>query len=148
MNTNYLPKLLIMLSCILFLFFLYGCHATGGDVHVGWGSKQKPVPPPGYGTKAKGGPPPHAPAHGYRAKYTYRYYPSEYVYFDNGRGLYFYLEGDQWRMSVSLPSRLHVRLGDYVTIGMDSDKPYTHFEDHKRKHPPGKIKKKKKGKKY
>lgn len=147
MNTNYSPKILIMLSCMLFLFSFYGCYTTGGDAHVGWGSEQKPAPPPGYGTKAKGGPPPHAPAHGYRAKYTYRYYPSEHVYLDNGRGVYFYLEADKWRMSVSLPSRLHMQLGDYVTIGMDSDKPYTYFEDHKRKYPPGQMKKKK-GKKY
>ena len=40
-----------------------------------------------------------------------------------------------------------MQLGDYVTIGMDSDKPYTYFEDHKRKYPPGQMKKKKR-KKY
>jgi hypothetical protein len=31
---------------------------------------------------AKGGPPPWASSHGYRAKHRYRYYPSFYVYFD------------------------------------------------------------------
>ena len=40
-----------------------------------------------------------------------------------------------------------MQLGDYVTIGMDSDKPYMYFEDHKRKYPPGQMMKKK-GKKY
>ena len=147
MNTNYLPKLLIKLSCLFFLFSLYGCHTTGGDVNIGWGKEKKPAPPHGYGTKAKGGPPPHAPAHGYRAKHTYRYYPCERVYFDTGRGMYFYLEGSSWRMSVSLPSALRVQLGDHVNIAMYSDKPYTDYEDHKRKYPPGQKKKKKKGKK-
>ncbi len=147
MNSNHVAKLLIKLSCLLFLFSLFGCHATSGGVHVGWGKEQKPGPPPGHGVKAKGGPPPHAPAHGYRAKHVYRYYPCERVYFDTGRGMYFYLEGSSWRMSVSLPSALRVQLGDYVGIEMYSDKPYTHYEDHKRKYPPGQKKKKKKKKK-
>jgi hypothetical protein len=47
-------------------------------------------------------------------------------------------------MSVFLPSQLRVQLGAYVTIEMDSDKPYTRFEEHKRKYPPGQLKKKKK----
>lgn len=34
----------------------------------------------------EGGPPPWAPAHGYRAKHSYHYYPSAEVYFDTGRG--------------------------------------------------------------
>ena len=47
-------------------------------------------------------------------------------------------------MSVSLPQNLRVRLGDHVIIEMDSDKPYTSYEEHKRKYPPGQLKKKKK----
>ena len=76
------------------------------------------------GGKAKGGPPAHAPAHGYRAKYKYNYYPQANVYYDATRKLYFYAEGGNWRASVSLPINLKLRLGDHVTIEMDSDKPY------------------------
>ena len=72
----------------------------------------------------KTGPPSHAKAHGYRAKHTYRYYADAKVYYDVSRGSYFYLEGDNWRASVSLPDSLKVRLGDFVTVEMDSDKPY------------------------
>jgi len=43
---------------------------------------------------------------------------------------------------VSLPTNLRVKLGDYVTIDMDTDKPYTHFAEHKKKYPPGQLKKK------
>jgi hypothetical protein len=82
----------------------------------------------------KAGPPPHAKAHGYRAKHTYRYYPSANAYYDVERKSYFYLEGNNWRVGVSLPDNLNVRLGSYVTIGMDSDKPYTSFEEHKRQY--------------
>ena len=84
----------------------------------------------------KAGPPPHAKAHGYRAKHTYRYYPSANAYYDVERKSYFYLEGNNWRMGVSLPESLSVSLGKYVTVEMDSDKPYTRFEEHKRKYLP------------
>ena len=144
MNSNYMPKLSIILFCLFFLFSLFGCYATDGAVHVGLSDEQAAPPPRGHGPKAKGGPPSHAPAHGYRAKHMYHYYPCEQVYYDTGRGLYFFLEGSQWRMSVSLPGRLHIRLGEYVLIGMSSDRPYTDFEDHQRKYPPGQMKKKKK----
>jgi hypothetical protein len=82
----------------------------------------------------KTGPPAHAKAHGYRAKHTYRYYPSANAYYDVERKSYFYLEGNNWRAGVSLPDNLNVRLGNYVTIGMDSDKPYTSFEAHRRQY--------------
>ena len=82
----------------------------------------------------KAGPPAHAKAHGYRAKHTYRYYPSANAYYDVERKSYFYLEGNNWRVGVSLPDNLNVRLGNYVTIGMDSDKPYTSFEAHRRQY--------------
>jgi hypothetical protein len=90
-----------------------------------------------YSVLAKGkktGPPPHAKAHGYRAKHTYRYYPAAKAYYDVERKSYFYLEGNNWRVGVSLPDDLNVRLGSYVTIGMDSDKPYTRFEEHRRQY--------------
>jgi len=95
----------------------------------------------------KGGPPPHAPAHGYRAKHKYRYYPSCSVYYDNGRKLYFYLKGVNWEVGASLPSSIRVRLGDYVSVELDTDKPYTYHSDHVKRYPPGQKKKKNK-KKY
>jgi hypothetical protein len=39
---------------------------------------------------------------------------------------------------------MHVQLGDYVSIEMDTDRPYTKFNEHKKKYPPGQLKKKKK----
>jgi hypothetical protein len=89
------------------------------------------------------GPPPHAPAHGYRAKHAYRYFPGSHVYFDVRRKVYFYLRGDQWKMSVALPEDIRLHACDYVSIEMDSDKPYTQFAKHKKKYPPGQLKKKK-----
>jgi len=76
------------------------------------------------GSKSKGGPPAHAPAHGYRAKYNYQYYPKANVYYDTDRNLYFYMQGDNWKASVSLPLDLKLGLGNYVSVEMDCDKPY------------------------
>jgi hypothetical protein len=91
--------------------------------------------PPQYG------PPPHAKAHGYRRRHTYRYYPSSYVYFDCTRKVYFYLEGSVWRMSASLPASIRIDLKEAVSLEMDTDKPYVHFGAHKKKYPPGQAKK-------
>lgn len=133
-----MPKFLISLICALFLFSFSACVPKTTDLRVGWGSDSK-----GH-HKSKGGPPPHAPAHGYRAKHNYRYYPDAHVYFDIHRKAYFHLEGDHWRMSVSLPRELRVQLGGYVSLEMESDKPYTKFKEHKQKYPSGKKNKKKK----
>ena len=111
----------------------------GGSVHSGPNDQSGYRHPP----VAKNGPPAHAPAHGYRAKHQYRYYPSCSVYFDIGRSVYFYLEGDNWRVSVELPNHLHARLGGSVVVEMDTDKPYLKNEYHKQKYPPGQSKKKK-----
>ena len=88
----------------------------------------------------KNGPPDHAPAHGYRARHSYHYYPASEVYFDAGSGVFFYLSGNDWQMSAKLPLSLKARLGDHVTIEMDSDKPYTEYKAHKAKYPPGQAK--------
>jgi len=121
---------------VLQLSFLPGCAVKRGGVIVG-------PPPPEPGPPPKGGPPPWAPAHGYRAKYRYRYYPSFYVYFDIGRRVYFYLEGDTWRMSARLPTTIRLEVAHYVTIELETDKPYQYFSEHKKKYPPGQAKKKK-----
>lgn len=94
----------------------------------------------------KGGPPSHAPAHGYRAKYQYRYYPECSIYYDYERKLYFYIKGDHWEVGASLPSRLRVSLGDFVNIELDTDKPYIYHAEHVKKHPPGQLKNKHKKK--
>lgn len=132
MKVKHMKHMTAWAGFALLMFALNACSVTGAGVHVG--SK---------GPVVKSGPPPHAPAHGYRAKYKYYYYPDAYVYFDISRGIYFYLEGETWVMSVSLPRRLRISLGDGVMIEMETDRPYTRFAYHKAKYPPGQLKKKK-----
>ena len=141
MNYNTLNKILFLLVIIFFVFSFSACHTTRGSVGYEWGEGTDSGHPHDIKNANKGGPPPHAPAHGYRAKYRYRYYPDRSVYYDDHRELYFYLEGQNWRISASLPHAIKVGLGDHVSIEMDTDKPYTHYEEHKHKYPPGQLKK-------
>lgn len=121
---------LIFSSCL----FLNGC----GTLRIGAGGDEA------YERGPSGkGPPPWAPAHGYRAKHKYRYYPSSQVYRDEERGVYIYYSKGKWRVSASLPVDVHVELGDYVTLEMDTDRPYEHHKDVVRHYPPGRAKKKK-----
>ena len=70
------------------------------------------------------GPPSHAPAHGYRHKHKYHYYPAKNVYYDLERKLYFYLQGDQWKTGVALPTSIRLDLGKSTSLELDTDVPY------------------------
>lgn len=70
-------------------------------------------------------PPPWAPAHGYRAKHRYVYYPSAEVYYAPDTRMWFWLSGDNWSFGGSLPLdyRPYVRSGG-VSLELYSDRPY------------------------
>jgi hypothetical protein len=72
-----------------------------------------------------GGPPPWAPAHGYRRKVAYRYYPTLEIYFHLGRSEYFWLESGVWKVGVELPPALRVEFGaaTFVAVDLDGDHP-------------------------
>lgn len=55
--------------------------------------------------------------------------------------------GSNWEVGASLPGSLRVGLGDYVSMELDTDKPYIYHEEHIKKFPPKKAKKKKRGRK-
>ncbi|HKJ30531.1 MAG TPA: hypothetical protein VKA34_01835 [Balneolales bacterium] len=76
-----------------------------------------------------------------KQNYTYLYYPSCSVYYDIHRRLYFYLEDENWKISASLFSNLERKLGDYVKIEMDNDKPYIDNDKHVKKFPPEDLRK-------
>ena len=146
-----MKSLTLAVSVLLFslsLFLLSACSTTSGGVAVGWGNRGHTTVEPPPARHHGHGPPPHAPAWGYRAKqhYEYWYYPDAYVYFDVTRKVYFYLEGDNWRIAASLPAYYRTRLHGYVEIELDSDKPYVYFDEHKKEYPPGRWGKKRKHK--
>ena len=134
----------MFLTLVIFLFSLTSCGTTGGGFGVDWGKGSGYEGAQKSKNAKKGGPPPHAPAHGYRAKHQYRYYPDGKVYHDTQRGIYFYLKGDSWEAGVSLPGELKVGLGDYVNLELDTETPYVYNDEHAKKYPPGQLKRKNK----
>ena len=119
-------------------FTAIGCASDGRSPNVGVGVHVGGSPPPPVvATPAPqgGGPPPWAPAHGRRAKaVVYRYYPSTGVYFNVSTGSYFYLNGGSWQISMSLPSTVVIDTNDYVSVELDTDKPYLYYEEHRVKY--------------
>ena len=141
MNNTLVKRLFLGLATCFFIIatsLTIGC--TGSKIKV----KYEKEDDSGYSKTEhkhkKGGPPAHAPAHGYRAKHQYRYYPSRKVYHDSDRGLYFYLKGDNWEIGALLPSHMRADLGESVTIELDTDKPYVHNASHVKRYPPKKSK--------
>jgi hypothetical protein len=141
MKSRFLNLLMVIGLGFALLNLAAGCEPRRGGVMVG-----SPAPPPPGPPKQE--PPPWAPAHGHRAKRRYHYYPSQYVYYDIGRGIYFYLEGDGWHLSTRLPAGIHLEYGEYVVLELETDEPYQYFSAHKRKYPPGQAKKQGKKKKW
>ncbi len=100
---------------------LGGCSSK----HVSWGNA----------SHRTAGPPAHAPAYGHNKKFKYHYYPDAQVYHDSASGNYFWMEGAQWKMGVSLPTYVSVDFSSGVSVELDSDKPYNHHSNVARAHP-------------
>jgi hypothetical protein len=145
MNHRLFRKLVICLAIGIFTV-VFNSSVLGGSISIKWGKDSDSDNSQEVKKHKKQGPPAHAPAYGYRAKHQYRYYPARSVYYDTGRGLYFYLKGDNWEVGASLPSSLRVGLGGSVSIELDTDKPYIHHAEHVKKYPPGQMKKESKKK--
>ena len=107
----------------IFSFFACGCFVAlsgsskpGGHTH------------PKY-ERQSSGPPSHAPAHGYRRKYSYLYYPSNNVYYSTERKVYFYLGQDGWKMGATLPGSVDLSVEKAVAVELDADLPYASSPD-------------------
>lgn len=73
------------------------------------------------------GPPPWAPAHGYRAKTRYVYFPDENMYYDLRSRNYIYLSGRNWVVRTSVPRIfVGINLGKSAQIELDfiGERPY------------------------
>jgi hypothetical protein len=116
------PLLLALALCVLAV----GC-SSPRSVGIKIGGHEEP----GYRVAHKhAGPPPHAPAHGYRKKFAYYYYPTANIYYDRSRHVYFYLSGRDWQMAVSLPSTLRVNVNEAVSLELETDQPYLENAQH------------------
>lgn len=74
------------------------------------------------------GPPPWAPAHGFRRNRDYYYYPGANVYYRPTDRTWFYLDGGKWSVGVNLPTSIRVDFGRSVSLTMETDTPYEFHE--------------------
>lgn len=117
-------RALAVITCLsLYVTLIAGC-AT--DVRVGTNPPSRVEEPRPHVAHARGhGPPDHAPAHGFRRKYEYSYYPSSKVYYDRDRGLYFWIRGDGWEVGAKLPDHFVLNEDESVTVVLDRSTPAT-----------------------
>jgi hypothetical protein len=131
---NYWRKLITVLFITL-PFVFTGCQ--GMSIMIGNGPH-----PEDSSVYRETGPPPWAPAHGYRAKYRYRYYPASRVYYEERSGVYFHYREGQWRMSASLPIEIRIDVNNFVSLEMNTNRPYEYHHEVVKRYPPGQLKKK------
>ena len=83
------------------------------------------------------GPPPWAPAHGYRRQHeTYYYYPDVEVYYYPSVRRYYWAERGEWRYAAQPPR--HYVIQDHRRVVLDLDyEPHTRHTTIKKDHPPG-----------
>ncbi len=79
------------------------------------------------------GPPPWAPAHGYRAKTRQIYFPAYNFYFDMHRNSYIYFSGGSWLVSTSLPvmyAGVDLRNVSQVQLSLNTNTPQQYNTSH------------------
>jgi hypothetical protein len=125
----------VFLSCLLAAGLFSAAQATAGvDISIGaeirLGRTPPPPPPEVIVVEQVGphGPPPWAPAHGFRRNRGYYFYPEGNVYYRPADRTWFYLEGSNWRAGVTLPEFVHVDFGHSVSLTMETDRPYVYHQ--------------------
>ncbi len=86
-----------------------------------------------YSQKQGGGPPPWAPAHGYRAKTKHIYFPDQNMYFDLQKGMYIYLSNGNWVFSAKLPTlsgNQNLNTAMKVELDLNDPDPYKYNAEH------------------
>lgn len=82
-------------------------------------------------------PPKWAPAHGYRAKTRYVYFPQHNFYYDLQAHHYFYLNNGGWSVSVAVPAPfISINLGRSTQVQLNyyGNYPYYYNADHRVKY--------------
>ena len=86
------------------------------------------------------GPPPWAPAHGYRAKTRYVYFQDHNCYYDNDRGIYIYLKTGSLEVSAKIPDLLKnvdLSVAIKIDLDLDADNPQKYNAEHRNKYSKG-----------
>ena len=122
-----MKRKLLMLTLLISLFTL-------GSI-----STQAQGKGPRHKNQKQVGPPPWAPAHGYRAKTRYVYFRDYGVYYDNTRGVYISLHDGKWEVTARIPVTLlevDLKAAVKIDLDLDTDTPQKFYNEHKKKYPP------------
>lgn len=79
------------------------------------------------------GPPPWAPAHGFRAKTRHVYFPEYNFYFDIEKRVYIHFQAGKWTVSSDLPTKLNninLRNASKFELDIDIDNPQIYNGEH------------------
>ncbi len=143
LKSTTMKKYMSLILLISGLLFLSGDILAQGKGHgKGNGNKEKGKGnAEGFGEKEKGhGPPPWAPAHGYRRRHIY--FPDQKVYYDNTKGVYISMTNGKWEVSAEIPIALKgvdLKVAAKVELDLDNmDNPQSKFEEHLKLYPPKK----------
>ena len=123
---------------ILILFIALGLMSGSAFAQGNGNDKKKDKTKTKTETKEKAkGPPPWAPAHGYKKRHIY--FPDQKVYYDNTKGVYIHMVNGKWEVSVEIPLSLKnvdLKLAAKIELDMDdSDTPQLKFEEHLKLYP-------------
>lgn len=98
---------------------------------------EKPAPEVAVVESLGHGPPPWAPAHGWRRKHeTYYYYPASQVYYYPSIRKYYWLDHGNWRFGARLPRHYVIEEHRKVVLDLDYE-PHKHHAKIKNMYPPG-----------
>lgn len=123
----------IVLSSLICFLSTEGASAQGKSHDKGKSEKVKKVK-----MVKKHGPPPWAPAHGYRQNTRHIYFPKQQTYYDIERGVYISLQGSKWEVSASIPLPLKgvdIKAAAKIELDFSGEKPQSLFSEHKKKYP-------------
>ena len=124
MNYSMLRIMFKLLLTFIFVVFFNSSAIAGDSFTFKWGKDTESDQPQVKHKQKKGGPPPHAPANGYRANRQYRYYPSKKVYHDNPNAATI-TDWTEWNISLQ-EFGVNLTNVNTITIGLDnSNKPAT-----------------------
>ena len=136
---------LILIITALVTLLTSGCEILFPEPEPKHDPRHDPVYQSGHNVK-KGGPPAHAPAHGYRRKFGYTYYPSKKVYHSKEKGTWFWIENGDWKFGAKLPSSINLTGAASEKLELEADTPYDHFKSKSSSQGKGRGKGKGKGK--
>ena len=135
-----MKKILLLSVGVIFLLFIVSTDIYAqGKSNQKSNAPKKEVPAKGKSdVSKKPGPPPWAPAHGYRAKTRYVYFKDYDVYYDHTRGVYISISGGKWVLTTQLPrilARVDLVKAARIDLDFDGNEPQREHAIHKKKYP-------------